>query len=130
MEFERLYAPTLKELFIQQLQGRILSGDLPQGTRLPPVLPEPGEDMRFSRNTCFCRSSWRRAWAWASLLANTLCLISITRTSSIETLRSFLVQPVYSDGYSIKLSNTSVNEVSHFLRFILEISLEFRQNIW
>lgn len=36
MEFERLYAPSLKELFIQQLQNRILSGDLPLGTKLPP----------------------------------------------------------------------------------------------
>lgn len=36
MEFDRLYAPSLKELFIQQLQNRILSGDLPQGSRLPP----------------------------------------------------------------------------------------------
>lgn len=35
MEFDRLYAPSLKELFIQQLQNRILSGDLPQGARLP-----------------------------------------------------------------------------------------------
>ena len=36
MEFDRLYAPSLKELFINQLQDRILSGDLPMGTRLPP----------------------------------------------------------------------------------------------
>ncbi len=36
MEFQRLYAPSLKDLFIQQLQDRILSGDLPFGTRLPP----------------------------------------------------------------------------------------------
>ena len=36
MEFERLYAPSLKELFVQQLQNRILSGDLPMGTKLPP----------------------------------------------------------------------------------------------
>lgn len=36
MEFERLYAPSLKELFVQQLQDRILSDDLPMGTRLPP----------------------------------------------------------------------------------------------
>ncbi len=35
MEFERLYAPSLKELFVQQLQNRILSGDLTLGTRLP-----------------------------------------------------------------------------------------------
>lgn len=44
MEFERLYAPSLKELFVQQLQSRILSGDLPQGTRLPPER-ELGEQM-------------------------------------------------------------------------------------
>jgi len=36
MEFDRLYAPSLKELFINQLQDRILSGDLPMGTKLPP----------------------------------------------------------------------------------------------
>jgi len=35
MEFERLYAPSLRELFVQQLQERILSGVLPMGTRLP-----------------------------------------------------------------------------------------------
>lgn len=36
MEFTRLSAPSLKDLFIQQLQAKILSGELPVGTRLPP----------------------------------------------------------------------------------------------
>ncbi len=36
MDFERLYAPSLKELFVQQLRDMILSGDLSMGTRLPP----------------------------------------------------------------------------------------------
>lgn len=35
MEFTKLLAPSLKDLFVQQLQGMILSGDLPMGTRLP-----------------------------------------------------------------------------------------------
>jgi len=48
MEFDRLYAPSLKELFIQQLQDRILSGDLPMGTKLPPER-ELCEKMRVSR---------------------------------------------------------------------------------
>ena len=48
MEFERLYAPSLKELFVQQLQDRILSGDLPMGTKLPPVR-ELCQQMRVSR---------------------------------------------------------------------------------
>ncbi|MDD6200034.1 MAG: GntR family transcriptional regulator [Firmicutes bacterium] len=36
MEFEQLYAPSLKELFVQKLQGMILSGELPMGQKLPP----------------------------------------------------------------------------------------------
>lgn len=48
MEFEKLYAPSLKELFIQQLQDRILSGDLVFGARLPPER-ELCEQMHVSR---------------------------------------------------------------------------------
>lgn len=36
MEFGQLYAPSLKELFVQKLQGMILSGELPMGQKLPP----------------------------------------------------------------------------------------------
>ena len=35
MEFEPLYAPSLKELFVQKLQGMILSGELSKGQKLP-----------------------------------------------------------------------------------------------
>lgn len=35
MEFEKIYAPSLKDLFVQQLQHMILSGELPMGSRLP-----------------------------------------------------------------------------------------------
>lgn len=35
MEFEKIYAPSLKDLFIHQLQDMILSGELPMGSRLP-----------------------------------------------------------------------------------------------
>ena len=36
MEFAKLSAPSLKDLFVQQLQGMILSGTLPTGAQLPP----------------------------------------------------------------------------------------------
>lgn len=36
MQFEQLYAPSLKELFVQKFQGMILSGALSMGQRLPP----------------------------------------------------------------------------------------------
>lgn len=48
MDFERLYAPSLKELFIKQLQGMILSDELPMGTRLPSER-ELAYQMRVSR---------------------------------------------------------------------------------
>lgn len=48
MEFDKLYAPSLKELFINQLQDRILSGDLPSGTKLP-AERELCAQMRVSR---------------------------------------------------------------------------------
>ena len=35
MEFEQLYAPSLKELFVRKLQEMILSGELPMGQKLP-----------------------------------------------------------------------------------------------
>ncbi len=48
MDFAHLYAPSLKELFVQQLQGMILSGDLTMGTRLPSER-ELCEKMQVSR---------------------------------------------------------------------------------
>ena len=48
MEFERLYAPSLKELFVKQLQGMILSGELAMGAKLPSER-ELCEQMRVSR---------------------------------------------------------------------------------
>lgn len=41
MEFTKLSAPSLKDLFVQQLQGMILSGELPVGVRLPPERRKP-----------------------------------------------------------------------------------------
>ena len=48
MEFEKLYAPSLKELFINQLQGMILSEELPRGSRLPSER-DLAEQMHVSR---------------------------------------------------------------------------------
>ena len=36
MPFEKLNSPSLKQLFVRQLQGMILSGELPMGSQLPP----------------------------------------------------------------------------------------------
>lgn len=48
MEFEKLSAPSLKDLFVRQLQSRILSGELSPGTPLPPER-ELARQMQVSR---------------------------------------------------------------------------------
>lgn len=48
MQFEKLSAPSLKDLFVQQLQGMILSGELPMGSQLPPER-ELAQQMQVSR---------------------------------------------------------------------------------
>lgn len=48
MEFEKLSAPSLKDLFVRQLQSRILSGELPSGSSLPPER-ELARQMQVSR---------------------------------------------------------------------------------
>ena len=48
MELKPLYAPSLKELFISQMQDQILSGELPINTKLPPER-ELGEKLHVSR---------------------------------------------------------------------------------
>ena len=48
MEFAKLCAPTLKELFIKELENSILSGKLEVGTRLPSER-ELSEMMQVSR---------------------------------------------------------------------------------
>ena len=48
MRFERLSAPTLKSLFVSQLQDKILSGEIPIGTALPPER-ELAAQMQVSR---------------------------------------------------------------------------------
>jgi len=48
MEFAKLCAPTLKELFVKELENSILSGKLEVGTRLPSER-ELSEMMQVSR---------------------------------------------------------------------------------
>lgn len=48
MQFQKLSAPTLKELFIREMESMILSGRLPVGTALPPER-ELAAQMQVSR---------------------------------------------------------------------------------
>ena len=48
MPFQEISAPSLRELFIQQLEGLILSGELCPGDRLP-TERELADEMKISK---------------------------------------------------------------------------------
>ncbi len=48
MEFSKITAPSLKDLFVQQLEEKILSGELPVGSKIP-AERELAEQMKVSR---------------------------------------------------------------------------------
>ncbi|MDD3920390.1 MAG: GntR family transcriptional regulator [Eubacteriales bacterium] len=48
MRFSEIVAPTIKELFVQKIEDSILSGELPEGTRLPSER-ELAEQMKISK---------------------------------------------------------------------------------
>ena len=48
MEFSKITAPSLKDLFVQQIEEKILSGELPVGSKMPPER-EMAEQMKVSR---------------------------------------------------------------------------------
>ena len=77
MPFEKLNSPSLKQLFVRQLQGMILSGELPMGTQLPPER-ELARQMQVSRAVvngglaelaAFWRCAPGRAPAWRTTAA-------------------------------------------------------------
>ena len=60
MEFRKLNAPSLKELFVTELQNMILSGKLEIGSKLPPER-ELAESMKVSRAVINSGSqNWKR----------------------------------------------------------------------
>ena len=52
MEFKKLNAPSLRELFVNELQNMILSGKLEIGSKLPPER-ELAESMILASSTDF-----------------------------------------------------------------------------
>ena len=57
MEFKKLNAPSLKELFVNELQNMILSGKLEIGSKLPPE--------RVRSSTPVSRNWKRKVSSWS-----------------------------------------------------------------
>ena len=86
MEFAKLSAPSLKDLFVQQLQGMILSDELPMGTQLPPER-ELAQQMQVSRAVVNGGLSEEEKAQW-QLFSNRAERLH----DHVEMLREYLVQ--------------------------------------
>lgn len=90
MEFTRLSAPSLKELFVQELEGMILSGKLAVGEKLPPER-EMAKTMQVSRtvvNSGILELS-RKGFLIIKPRVGTF-IADYRRTGTLETLISIL----------------------------------------
>ncbi|MDF2941539.1 MAG: regulatory protein GntR [Herbinix sp.] len=90
MEFTKLSAPSLKELFIQELEGMILSGKLAVGEKLPPER-EIAKTMQVSRgvvNNGILELS-RKGFLLVKPRVGTF-IADYRRTGTLETLISIL----------------------------------------
>lgn len=90
MKFEKLSAPSMKELFVQELEGMILSGQLAVGEKLPPER-ELAESMQVSRgvvNSGIVELS-RKGFLTIKPRVGTY-IADYRRTGTLETLISIL----------------------------------------
>ncbi|MFA9377683.1 MAG: FadR/GntR family transcriptional regulator [Lachnotalea sp.] len=90
MEFTKLNAPSLKELFINQLETMILSGKIPIGEKLPPER-ELADSMQVSRavvNTGICELS-RKGFLIIKPRVGTF-VADYRRNGTLETLISIM----------------------------------------
>jgi DNA-binding FadR family transcriptional regulator len=90
MEFNKLMAPSLKELFIKELEGMILSGKLAIGEKLPPER-EIAKTMQVSRGVVNCGILELARKGFLIIKPRVGTFISdYRRTGTLETLISIL----------------------------------------
>ncbi len=90
MEFSRLSSPSLKELFVQEIEGLILSGQLSPGDKLPPER-ELATRMSVSRGVVNAGMLELARKGFVEILPRAGVVVSdYNRTGTIETLMDIL----------------------------------------
>ena len=90
MEFKAIVAPTMTELFEQQIQGMILSGELPIGSKLP-TEQSLAETMRISKSTAHAGiKNLERKGFLRIVPRHGVYVADYPRTGNIETLVALL----------------------------------------
>ncbi len=108
MEFSKLSSPSLKELFVQEIEGLILSGQLSPGDKLPPER-ELASRMSVSRGVVNAGMLELARKGFVEILPRAGAVVSdYNRTGTIETLMDILR---YNGGIMQKKEMKSLLEI-------------------
>ena len=90
MSFREIVAPTVKELFIQQLEGMILSGELRPGDRLP-TERELADEMKISKTVVHEGLRELHRLGFLDIASRRgVTVADYAQTGSLETLRAIM----------------------------------------
>lgn len=90
MAFREIVAPTVKELFIQQLEGMILSGELHPGDRLP-TERELADEMKISKTVVHEGLRELHRLGFLDIASRRgVTVADYAQTGSLETLRAIM----------------------------------------
>lgn len=90
MVFREIVAPTVKELFVQQLEGMILSGELRPGDRLP-TERELADEMKISKTVVHEGLRELHRLGFLDIASRRgVTVADYAQTGSLETLRAIM----------------------------------------
>lgn len=122
MEFARLNAPTLKELFVKELEAMILSGKLEIGQKLPPER-ELADKMQVSRAVINSGIAELARKGFLSVKPRSgVYVVDYRRYGTVETLLSIMT---YNGGHLRKEEVRSILEIKVIVdRLAAELAVE------
>ena len=112
MPFQQISAPSLRELFVQQLEGLILSGELRPGDRLP-TERELADEMKISKTVV--HEGLRELHQLGFLQVESrkgVTVADYAQTGSLETLMAIMD---YHGGLPDKKTASSILDLRYFL---------------
>ncbi len=137
MKFEQIVAPTIKELFIEKIQGMILSGELKPGDKLPSER-ELSEQMKISKSIVHLGLETLERMGFVEIFPRSGSFVAdFAENGNLETLNAIIkynggkldkqmivsiieLRSAIEGGALIKLGNSHSEEDMANLRLLLE----------
>ncbi len=137
MNFEQIVAPTIKELFIEKIQGMILSGELKPGDKLPSER-ELSEQMKISKSIVHLGLETLERMGFVEIFSRSGTFVAdFAENGNLETLNAIIrynggkldkqmiisiieLRSAIEGGSLIKLGNSHSEEDMSALRLILD----------